>query len=200
MITPSHLIYSWALAKGTDGARGNTQTQHRTIAFVIGALLPDIPVYIFFLVCGVLLGYGHEQLWDDMYFNSAWSIAFTLSHSLLLWPLLYVVARYKKWFLVQWVAISAIFHIVVDFCVHTADAYMHFWPLSHWRFISPISYWDSASYGHYVGSFDAGVVLLLLIWLGTQYRNSRFRFVIYSIIILATIRFGLEVSHLYSYV
>ncbi len=199
MITPSHLIYSWALAMRTKKAALDGPAKHRTATFVVGALLPDIPVYVFFLVCGVLLGYGHEQLWDDMYFNSGWSVAFTLSHSLLLWPLLYLLAKYKRWFIAQWVAISAIFHIVVDFCVHTADAYAHFWPLTDWRFVSPISYWDRASYGQYVGCFDAALVLGLLWWLATRYRESKLRFLVYGLIVLAALRFGLEWYNLIKY-
>ena len=199
MITPSHLIYSWALAKWTEKTVIDGPKKHRTAAFVVGALLPDIPVYVFFLVCGVLLGYGHEQLWDDMYFNSGWSVAFTLSHSLLFWPGIYLVAKYKRWLVAQWVAISAVFHTVVDFCVHTADAYAHFWPLTDWRFVSPISYWDRASYGQYVGCFDAALVLGLLWWLATRYRESKLRFLIYGLLVLATLRFGLEWYNLVKY-
>ncbi len=199
MITPSHLIYSWALAKRTEKTAPDGLAKHRTTAFVVGALLPDIPVYVFFLVYGVLLGYGHEQLWDNMYFNSGWSVAFTLSHSLLLWPGIYLVAKYKRWFIAQWVAISAIFHVVVDFCVHTADAYKHFWPLTDWRFVSPISYWDRTSYGQYVGCFDAALVLGFLWWLATRYRESKLRFLIYGLLVLATLRFGLEWYNLIKY-
>ncbi len=192
-------MYSWTLAKRTEKTATNGPAKHRTAAFVVGALLPDIPVYVFFLVCGVLLGYGHEQLWDDMYFNSGWSVAFTLSHSLLLWPLLYLVAKYKRWFVAEWVAISAVFHSVVDFCVHTADAYAHFWPLTDWRFVSPISYWDRASYGQYVGCFDALLILCLLIWLAARYRKSRIRFGIYGLLVLATARFLIEFYNLFMY-
>ncbi len=188
MITPSHLIYSWALAKKTSQKPANPAEKLRVVAFILGALLPDIPVYVFFLVCGVLLGYGHDLLWNDMYFNSKWSVAFTLSHSLLLWPLLYLVARYKQWFVVLWIAISAIFHIMVDFCVHTVDAYQHFWPLSDWRFMSPLSYWDRAAYGQYVGLLDGFIVLGLLVWLFSRYEQSYARLGIGLLILLATVR------------
>ncbi len=200
MITPSHLIYSWALAKITAQKPANPAEKHRVTAFILGALLPDIPVYVFFLVCGVMLGYNHNQLWDDMYFNSGWSVAFTLSHSLLLWPLLYLVAKYKKWFWVQWLSLSALFHIVVDFCVHTEDAYKHFWPLTDWRFISPISYWDSASYGQYVGMGDAILILILLTYLVKKYSQSRLRLIVYTLFILSLVRLGLELYNFIHYV
>ncbi len=199
MITPSHLIYSWALAKITEKSDPHNSNRRRTLAFVTGAFLPDIPVYIFFLVCGVLLGYGHERLWDDMYFNSGWSVAFTLSHSLLLWPALFLFAHLRSINILRWISISALFHVLVDLCVHTADAYRHFWPLTDWRFISPISYWDRAAYGQYVGLFDAVVVLSLLLWLTTRYCHSRLRFGLYGLIVLAALRFGLELYSLVTY-
>jgi hypothetical protein len=188
MITPSHFIYSWALAKRTEKAASHPEAKHRTIAFLLGAVLPDIPVYVFFLVCGVLLGYGHELLWDDMYFNSSWSVVFTLSHSLLLWPAVLAVAQWRQWLFLKWLSISVLIHIVVDFCVHTADAYKHFWPLSDWRFVSPISYWDHASYGDYVNAFDSMLIVVLLTWLTTKYPRSRIRFLIFGLLALAFAR------------
>ncbi len=170
MITPSHLIYSWALAKTTESGTTPTNNRHRTLAFIIGALLPDTPVYIFFIVNGLILGYGHEQLWDDMYFNSGWSILFTLSHSLLLWPLLALLGHFLKIRLLVLLALSALLHISVDLLVHTEDAYKHFWPLTDWRFISPVSYWNRAEYGQYVGVFDSLLVLGLLTYLFTRYQ------------------------------
>ena len=45
MITPSHLIYSWAFAKKTE--RPHTATRKRALAFVLGALFPDTPTYLY---------------------------------------------------------------------------------------------------------------------------------------------------------
>ncbi len=195
MITPSHLIYSWALAKYTEKSGSLGANKKRTVAFILGALTPDVPVFVFFLVCGIVLGYGHEQLWDDMYFNSGWSVLFTLSHSLLLWPLLLLISYLRQWYLLGWFALSACFHIVVDFCVHTADAYRHFWPLTDWRFVSPISYWDRLSYGQYVGVFDSIVVFGLLLWLFGRYRSKAARIGISLLVLLATLRLGMELAY-----
>jgi hypothetical protein len=144
MITPSHIIYSWALAKKTEiKAEEISQktTEKRTLAFVLGALLPDTPTYLFFIVCGLILGYSGEAMWNDMYFNSGWSIPITLTHSFILWPILYSLAIYFRWKILQWFSISALLHAVVDFLVHTDDAYRHFWPFSNWKFHSPMSYY-----------------------------------------------------------
>ncbi len=193
MITPSHLIYSWAVAKSTETTTPPAEQRHRTLAFILGALLPDTPVYIFFIVNGLILGYSHERLWDDMYFNSDWSILFTLSHSLLLWPLLALFGHLLKIKLLVPLALSALLHIGVDFLVHTEDAYKHFWPLTDWRFVSPVSYWNRAEYGQYVGVLDSLLILGLLTYLFTRYQTTWFRLFISVLGTLYTIRLFAEV-------
>ncbi len=94
MITPSHIIYSWALARKSEGLGGSHK---RTLAFVLGALFPDTPTWAFFIICGLILGYSGQTMWDDMYFNSIWSIPITLTHSFILWPLLIIGATYTGW-------------------------------------------------------------------------------------------------------
>ena len=189
MITPSHIIYSWALAKKTEST-GETNKK-RTLAFVLGALFPDTPTYLFFLVCGVLLGYSGQLMWDDMYFNSGWAIPITLTHSFILWPLLIAISSYGGWKFLRWFSISAFLHALVDFCVHTDDAYRHFWPFSDWRFHSPISYYNPSEYGIYVSAFDSLLVLGLLTYLFTRYQR-KWRFMISLIGLLYLIRLVAE--------
>jgi hypothetical protein len=176
MITPSHLIYSWALARKTE--KNNDSDQKRTLAFVLGALFPDTPTYIFFLVCGVILGIPHEILWDDMYFNSGWSIPINLTHSFIIWPIVIAFSGYFGWKLLKWFSISAFFHSIVDFFVHTDDAYRHFYPFSDWKFKSPVSYWNNAEYGQYVSFFDSTLVIALLVYLYTKYQHKSIRMLI----------------------
>ncbi len=197
MITSSHIIYSWALAKKTQKNNAPEQlsnakpAQRRTLAFVLGALFPDIPTYLFFIVMGLILGYSGETMWDDMYFNSGWNIPITLTHSLWLWPLLIVIGAYLKRNFLRWFSISALIHTIVDLCVHTDDAYKHFWPFSDLTFVSPISYYNPAEYGLYMSAFDSLVVLGLLTYLYTQY-VGKWRVLIISIGILYTARLILE--------
>lgn len=191
MITPSHIIYSWALAKKTNGDLAPTVAKKRTLAFVLGALLPDTPTYIFFIVCGLILGYSGEVMWDDMYFNSGWSIPITLTHSFLLWPALITASTYFGWKFLRWFSISALFHTIVDFFVHTDDAYRHFYPLSNWKFHSPISYYNPAEYGIYVGLFDTVLVLFLLSYLYQIYRQKTTKWPLY-IIVVAMIFYGIR--------
>ena len=193
MITSSHIIYSWALAKKTGGLDPNKpkQTRGRTLAFVLGALLPDSPTYLFFIVYGLILGYSGEVMWDDMYFNSGWSIPITLTHSFIIWPILIASATFFEWKFVRWFSISALFHVIVDFWVHTEDAYRHFYPVSNWKFHSPISYWNPSEYGLYVSAFDSLVVLGLLTYLYTKYTGG-WRYVILSTGLLYLVRLVAE--------
>lgn len=170
MITSSHAVYSWALARKTENSEEDNGK--RTLAFVLGALFPDTPTYIFFLVCGVILGYPGEKLWGDMYFNSEWSIPITLTHSFIIWLILIAFSSYFASKLLKWFSISALFHAMVDFCVHTDDAYRHFYPFSDWKFKSPISYYNPTEWGLYVGAFDSILVITLLVYLYTRYQDK----------------------------
>lgn len=180
MITPSHMIYSWTFAKATD----RQPNPLRTLALVSGAFIPDIPTYCFFLVHTVILGTSQQMMWDTLYFNSAWSPFITLSHSLLLWPVLLLFATLAKQQLVQLFAASALVHIILDFFVHHDDAYRHFWPLSDWKFFSPLSYYDPQYYGNWVSTIDSVIIIALLLWLWTVYTSKRARVGIAFIILL----------------
>jgi hypothetical protein len=60
-------------------------------------------------------------------------------------------------------------HVVVDFFVHADDAYKHFWPLTNWRFFSPVSYYDSNYYGQWFGILESVLYITLLLGLTKQY-------------------------------
>ncbi len=188
MITPSHLIYSWALAKKTEKLDLNpVSTKQRTSAFILGALFPDTPTYVFFIVYGLILGYSGEVMWDDMYFNSGWSIPITLTHSFILWPLLIGFSVHFGWNFLKYFSISALFHTIVDFFVHTEDAYRHFYPFLDWKFHSPISYWNTVEFGRYVSVFDSILVLGLLTYLYLKY-EGKWRLLVGSIGVLYLLR------------
>ncbi len=51
-------------------------------------------------------------------------------------------------------ALAALTHAAADFFLHVHDAHAHFWPLSDWRFASPVSYWDPRYYGQYFSVFE----------------------------------------------
>jgi hypothetical protein len=193
MITPSHVVYSLAAAVGL---KSNLSKKVQLLAVTLGAILPDTPAYIFFLVQGVLLQTPHTELWDILYFDSAWTPFITLSHSFILWPILAVLAfTFKKRF-IAWLAASAVLHIIMDFFVHSSDAYAHFWPLSNWKFESPLSYWNPAHYGNIVGTLDTVIVLLLLVYLLKQATSKTAK---YSIIFLCILYILMAITQISTY-
>jgi len=131
MITPSHIIYNWAV-----GTRFPPISKK---AFIIGGFLPDIPTYLFFFIHTFILASSQNKMWDTLYFDSAWTPFITLSHSFLVWPILIAIGYALKKQFILWLAVGSLFHTFLDFLVHNDDAYRHFWPLSEWKFISPVS-------------------------------------------------------------
>jgi hypothetical protein len=181
MITPSHMIYSWAIAKATK----KVPDKRRTLAFVAGGVVPDLPTYAFFFVNTFLLGTSQQLMWDMLYFDSVWSPFITLSHSLILWPIILLFAAILKKNLLKYFAVSALLHVAIDFFVHHDDAYRHFWPLTDWKFFSPVSYYDPQYFGYWVNMSDSILVVALLGWLGTIYtKNTKLQYVIGSLIVL----------------
>jgi hypothetical protein len=70
---------------------------------------------------------------------------------------------------------SALLHSAIDFLVHRDDGHMQFWPLTDWRFQSPVSYWDPAHGGNWFGLFEAALGILLIVVLFRRYRSRRVR-------------------------
>jgi hypothetical protein len=50
-------------------------------------------------------------------------------------------------------------HALGDAFLHREDGHRHLWPLSSWRFESPVSYWDPAHHG----AVGAGLETLLIV-------------------------------------
>ena len=185
MITSSHLIYSWAAARGLDGKLG--ESRMRVQGMIVGGFLPDLPVYLFFFYHTLIAGTSQNDMWETLYFNGAFSPFITLAHSFIIWPIL-LAASYalgRQFFV--WVAASAILHSIMDFFVHVDDAYRHFYPFSNWKWRSPASYWDPQYYGNIIGALDTVVIFLLLIFLmkKTSSKRAQHLIIVISLIYLA---------------
>ncbi len=59
--------------------------------------------------------------------------------------------------------------------MHREDAHRHFYPVSYWQFVSPVSYWDP----HFHGDVFALVEILMVgivgvwIWRGASWVGSK---------------------------
>ena len=97
-------------------------------------------------------------------FNSAPLIGLGLAVAL--------VAKARLWLLFF---ASMGLHILSDFPLHHDDAHRHFFPVSDWRFQSPLSYWDPRFHGVLIFSLEALVVALgcVVIFKCSGARSSR---------------------------
>lgn len=147
MITPSHIVFNLVIL-------GKKKHRKILLAIVLGAIFPDVCNFFYYTWNGIFRKIPHDVLWGDMYFHSAWTPFFQLSHSFWLLPLMLALAFYwkKHWAKFFWG--SALLHSIMDFTVHHTDAYRHFYPFSDWIFKSPISYWDPMYYGLWVSGAE----------------------------------------------
>jgi hypothetical protein len=155
--TPAHIILS-AVVLGRGRTRGNW------LAITTGAVLPDIPMVGFYLYQRFGLEETEQRIWSLLYFDPDWQRFFDLFNSLPLIAIGAAIALSRKSRAALALFLSMGLHVAADLPVHREDAHGHFYPLSSWRFESPISYWDPAHYGLVVGGLEAlGVIVGSLI-------------------------------------
>ena len=163
MNTPAHVIINLTLI--------NTATKQRRVAcfwaVMIGALLPDIPMFIFYLVEAIILGKSQAELWGSLYFLPAWQNFFDAFNSIPFILVGFAIAAYKQSTVGVCFFLSMLLHVALDLPLHHDDGHHHFFPFSSFRFDSPISYWDRRHYGGIVATLEAlatvaGCVILYL--------------------------------------
>lgn len=166
-----------------------------------GGVIPDLPMYI---IVGGLRAQGHslDRIFGEFYWQPWWQIANAIGHNFLLWGAVAVVSGWlilqgdraegqtakvrfaaaysngKAPALIFALSASALIHSIIDFLVHRNDGHMHFWPLSEWRFQSPISYWDPNHYGTWFSLFEAGLGLFMAVLLMRRYKTAGVRLIL----------------------
>ncbi|MAG32340.1 MAG: hypothetical protein CL908_15775 [Deltaproteobacteria bacterium] len=171
MNTPAHIILS-AVALG----RGRGQ-QH-WLAITLGALLPDLPMFVFYLIQRLGLGRPEQLIWSKLYFDPDWQRFFDLFNGLPLIALGAAIAYWRRSHALTLFFLSMGIHALADLPLHREDAHGHFFPLSDWRFVSPISYWDPAHHGALVLAAETLFVLAGSTWVVR--RGGAWRFVGWS--------------------
>lgn len=101
-----------------------------------------------------LRGVPESTIWNLDYHLPLWQKIFDIPNSIpLLLVALCATIFWKKTALALMFA-SMLIHCLLDFTVHHDDAHRHFFPLSNFRFASPISYWDPKFYGKIFGTLE----------------------------------------------
>ena len=156
MNTPTHALVSLALL-------GRRAEPRRNGAAALGAALPDLPIFVLFVVARFVLGQSSSQVWTRTYFEPGWQLAVDALHSVPLALAGMLVARWRGSAAGGALFASMLLHSALDIPVHTDDAHRHFLPFSDWRFHSPISYWDPRSSGREVALVEICVALALAV-------------------------------------
>lgn len=172
MNTPAHLIFG-ATAFGKAGEPRTTS------AAILGALVPDISLYLLAGWQLLILGTDPQTVFRVMYYSDSWQAIFAVDNSFLIWGALLGFALWFKSKVFFAFAGAGLLHLMFDFPLHNHDARMHFWPVSDWKFISPVSYWDDRHYGWIVGPIEGLLSLACLVILWRRFQTLWPRVIIF---------------------
>lgn len=162
MNTPAHLLLGAAVF-------GKPQARSITLLAILGAVLPDLSLYILAGTSIYILGITPDHVFGTLYFSDAWQRVFAIDNSFVIWGALLALALWRKWVGVVAMCGGALLHLVLDFPLHHDDTRRHFWPLSDWEFQSPVSYWDPQHYGSYTVPLGMLVVIGAAIWVWRKF-------------------------------
>ena len=178
MQTPTHTLLALAFL-----AKKGRPTRNRAV--LIGSLMPDIFIYICWAWLSIN-GVSQDKIWNEIYFESGVQFWGAISNSIPLFLGFVVLGwftRKKKYGgLLLFLALAALIHIASDFPVHAEDAHQHFWPISEWRFYSPLSYWDVRHFGRSVGFVETLLGLGLVMVLLRRFTKRSTRIVLYIVL------------------
>ena len=161
MNTPAHLLLGAAVF-GKGGER------KLIWAAMLGALLPDLSLYLMAGASLWVLQIPPQIVFDVLYFSDLWQTVFAIDNSFVIWGLLLALAfRWgKDWAIV--LCLAALLHLALDFPLHHDDGRPHFWPFTNWVFESPLSYWDRRHGALWIAPIEAALAALAAVWLWTR--------------------------------
>ncbi len=175
MNTPAHTVVNLVMF-------GHYSSSRYVSSIITGSLLPDLPMFLFYLVQKLVYRNPEGVIWNESYFNTWWQNFFDIFNSIPLICLGLLVAWKMKSKGFGYFFASMLLHIILDLPFHNDDAHRHFFPLSNWRFESPISYWDPAHYGGVLITLEALVVSVCCYVLLRKYHSRTSRIAISGLI------------------
>jgi len=166
--TPAHLIFGAA-------AFGRPHLPRTALAALAGALAPDLSLYAMTAVSIWFMGISPETVFRELYYSAAWQQVFAIDNSFILWGLAFALALRARAPAAIAFSGAALLHLAFDFPLHTHDARMHFWPLTDWRFESPVSYWDGRAHARIVEGAVLAIVVVLAVLIWRRFRTWAMR-------------------------
>lgn len=157
--TPTHLLMAGALLS-------RRREPARNWAVVAGALLPDLWIFGMYGWLRGVEGASASEVWRVIYWQEPWQSLGAFFNSIPIWALVLAIGLAMRSTVIAVVGAAALIHLAFDLPLHHGDAHMHFWPLTEWRFRSPLSYWNPAHYGAIIAPLEAllGVALTVILW------------------------------------
>lgn len=164
MNTPAHVVINLLCI-------GRRDAVSVSMPVIVGAILPDAPMFIFYFVEKVIRQTPEFVIWQQSYYQAEWQNFIDLFNSLPLMLIgLLIAARISSQIGVLLFG-SMMLHVAGDLPLHHDDAHRHFFPFSDWRFISPVSYWNPNYYGNIVSVLEILAVIIGSVILFRMYRS-----------------------------
>ncbi|MEM9137210.1 MAG: hypothetical protein AAGB01_07665 [Cyanobacteria bacterium P01_F01_bin.42] len=164
------IFYPWPSFLRVE--RAEPLTERLPLAPVVwGALIPDLPMVVFYAVEKLIFRSSDQYIWDTAYFSDHWSNFIDIFNSIPLIALGFAIClwRRSRW---GWLLFASMFlHVLGDLPLHHDDGHRHLFPLSDWRFESPVSYWDPNHYGAIVSLIEAIAMFLGCVVLLRSYKS-----------------------------
>ncbi|MEL7485700.1 MAG: cobalamin biosynthesis protein CobQ [Pseudomonadota bacterium] len=142
----------------------------RNYAALVGALAPDISIFVFYGWTKFTTSLTERQIWREAYWTEPWQIIGAISNSVPLAAALLAAGVIAKARMLILFAGAMLIHTAMDFPVHADDAHRHFWPVTDWRFHSPVSYWDASRHVAVGAGLELAVVALSTMFLWRRFR------------------------------
>ena len=163
MNSPTHSLLALALLAKKGHAKRNW-------AVFFGSIVPDLAIYLWAPYQRIVNGVSGTEMWRELYFQPPMQNLIAVFNSI---PI-YLALGISGWMLrsktigklLMFFALAALIHMATDMPVHSEDAYRHFWPLSDWRFYSPLSYWDCSHHSGWISVVEAIMALasIVVLW------------------------------------
>jgi hypothetical protein len=168
MNTPAHVVINLVIL-------GRKDVDETPAPIALGAILPDLPMMIFYLYEKAFRQLPEDVIWSQRYDDATWQGFFGLFNSFPLTILGLVLAyRFGASRLAALFSSMAL-HVLGDAFLHHDDAHSHLFPLSDWRFRSPVSYWDPQHYGQIIAPVEAIAVVSGCVLLARRFPSARVR-------------------------